>query len=122
MTNDSGETTEILGKTGQTVVYVFPQGVAYKSRNKQDLFSQLDPIKAELPTLLEAEPIAPEALIHRLVDRGQLTEGQMQVARYDQQTTGMNLVDALMARGWLSPDLLDGYLLDDVSLDDISLD
>ncbi len=101
------EPQPLLGKTGQTVVYVFPKGRACPLSNPQEVAHQLDNLASEQLTLLEAPPIDIDAMIDALVEQGQLTAAQVQVGRYDQHMTGMHIFEALAARGWLSPPQLE---------------
>ena len=96
------EPQSVLGKSGQTVIYVFPKGGACKLSNPHEVARQLDALALEQPTLLEAPPVDVDAIIGRLVEQGQLTAAQVQVGRYDQQITGVHIFEALAARGWLS--------------------
>jgi 16S rRNA U516 pseudouridylate synthase RsuA-like enzyme len=101
------EINETLGQTGDTVVYSSPKGLAYKSRDTVDAAVDSNWSVSEQPTLLEAEPVDPEKLIQDLLKQGRLTESQVQVGRYDHETTGLSLLEAMAARGWLPPECLD---------------
>jgi hypothetical protein len=57
-----------------------------------------------------AEPAVDlETFLESLLHKGQLTEAQLQVGRFDQQTTGMSILEALIARNWLSPEILNHH-------------
>ena len=118
MASYSEEASQSLGKTGQTVVYVFPHGGAFASRH-QDEGTHGPEDKAASPpndddveylTLAEAPDLDIDAVVTRLVEQGQLTPAQVQVGHHDQASTGLNLIEALAARGWLSDDIVDGCL------------
>ena len=96
-----------LGKTGKTIVYVFPHGAAYTSTSQENNSNLSATMAAESLTLLEAPVLDVEAVIANLVEQGQLTPAQVQVGRYDQTITGLTLLEVLAARGWLSEDQVD---------------
>ncbi|HIK46477.1 MAG TPA: hypothetical protein IGR64_16590 [Leptolyngbyaceae cyanobacterium M65_K2018_010] len=101
------EADYVLGETGQTVVYIFPSGKALLSRDAQNVADLTAPFPpADLSPPSPAQGC--EAWLNRLLDQGILTPAQVEVGRYDRQTTGLPLVEALMARGWLSPDQMKG--------------
>lgn len=101
-----------LGQTGDTVVYIFPGGNALLDRENKSVghkLKTLEPqVAAKQATVAEMELASEQekALVTRLVREGQITEAQYTVASYDQKITGLTLVEALIARGWLSPDIV----------------
>jgi hypothetical protein len=112
MTLPSSETSDYLGNTGDTVVYICPQGMAYKFRGHLDILETLkspDLFLTEQPTLLEAQPTDPEHIIQDLLRQGLLTPGQVQVGRYDHEMTGTSPLEALVARGWISQQILEDF-------------
>lgn len=96
----SEETIYTLGKTGDTVIHVFPDGHARMDRKAKDSSQQLPNAQSTEPG---TEPES-EAFGQSLVQAGSITPGQYQVALHDQTVTGMALKDALVARGWLTPE------------------
>jgi hypothetical protein len=106
MQHISDEAEQRLGETGQTVVYIFPDGDAMPERNSQKATTRIDRLLADKPAGSETNLTDPESLIDALLLDGLLTEAQVQVGRFDQQITGMSIVEALLARNWLSLDLL----------------
>jgi hypothetical protein len=109
MAKDFEEPQDVLGQTGKTVVYVFPKGAACKLRDQNEVACRLDALVSEQPTLLEAPAIDVDAIIKQLLQQGHLTEAQIQVGRYDQETTGMHIFEALAARGWLTPNQIEDF-------------
>jgi hypothetical protein len=114
--NTFGGDNDILGKTGDTIVYIFPHGAAMKSRDKQEAEHRLSHIEgAGQLTPLEAkkiDPIDPEAFINDLISRGTLTSAQVEVSRYDQENTGTSILEALVAHGWLTQAHIEGAACD----------
>lgn len=118
---------EILGKTGQTVIYVFPSGNAQvewgevsvepsqtQSRPRPRLLSDAT---SSAPSTSPVTPSATAATVHltqsnssddpativeRLVQAGLLSAVQKDVIQYDQAATGMTLEEILIARGWFN--------------------
>ncbi|MBD2095946.1 hypothetical protein H6F90_12385 [Trichocoleus sp. FACHB-591] len=91
-TND--DEIQVLGKTGETVVYVFPSGGA-------------EALRGDLPS----EPDTPENLLmKRLVEAELITASQRDTALRDQQITGMQLSEVLVARGWITEEKLQAFL------------
>ncbi|HEY9880831.1 MAG TPA: hypothetical protein V6D29_20395 [Leptolyngbyaceae cyanobacterium] len=128
----SEETIYTLGKTGDTVIHVFPNGQARMNRRaKTDAphpskTQHIEPEKAEFFKAHGADSIghpktnskfpskaddltshpksvSTEDLGQSLIQAGVITQGQYQVACHDQTATGMSLMEALVARGWLDP-------------------
>jgi hypothetical protein len=86
------EDIRVLGQTGQTVVYLFPDGRALPEREQPD-FEALEqqnnpPAKAN------------ESLLDELIAAGKMTAAQKTVVLHDQEMTGMELEEILTARGW----------------------
>lgn len=52
-------------------------------------------------------PIGCKQLAVYLLEAGLITAAQVMVARYDQKATGMRFSEIVIARGWLSQELLD---------------
>lgn len=95
------ESVYTLGKTGDTVVYIFPDGDALLERTRQP-----SPQSAQLSTHTPA-PIhsgsALSATLEQLIrEAGLITVAQYAVAAYDQETTGMSLLEVLEMRGWIT--------------------
>lgn len=123
---------EILGKTGQTVVYVFPSGSAQvkrgeaadkqspiQSRPKPQQLSDTTSSAPSTPspdtaaTSHPAHPISISTatpLVERLVQAGLLSAVQKEVVQYDQAATGMTLEEILIARGWFDEATMAGFL------------
>lgn len=132
----SEETIYTLGKTGDTVIHVFPNGQARMNRRAKTDAPHLSksqhvgPEKAEFfkapgvdavehpktnsrtnskssfrgaDLTSHPESISTEDLGQSLIQTGAITPGQYQVACHDQAATGMSLIEALVARGWLDP-------------------
>lgn len=100
---DSKETIYTLGQTGETVVYIFPSGNALMDREAHSAKQRLQ--KAQVDTT-RSKAEADQAWDQRLVAQGLITAAQLEVARYDQAETGISLIEALVARGWLDPNAL----------------
>ncbi|HEY9890002.1 MAG TPA: hypothetical protein V6D02_16470 [Candidatus Obscuribacterales bacterium] len=82
----------VLGETGMTVVYLFPDGRALAERETPD-FDSLAPT----PT----PPAATEVqLLDEQVAAGKMSEAQKAVVLHDQAATGMSIEEILTARGW----------------------
>ena len=109
MTLHSREVRNIPGKTGKPLVHGYPQGEADRSNNQTETIHDLDALIAEQLTLLEAPTDNTETIISQLVEQGQVTQAQVQVGRHDQVSTGLNLLEALTARGWLSPEQVEAF-------------
>ncbi|MBD1865115.1 MULTISPECIES: hypothetical protein [Trichocoleus] len=84
----------VLGKTGQTVVYVFPSGGA-------------EALRGELPSESESSQ---NLLTERLIEAGLISASQRDIALRDQQITGMQLSEVLIARGWITEEKLQAFL------------
>lgn len=95
----------VLGETGQTVIYIFPNGGALMDRNQQAAGIKIDTMVSEQITTIEPAPIDPEQWIQQLVCQGKLTEAQSLVIRYDREMTGIDWQDALKMRGWFTVDM-----------------
>ncbi|HEY9880034.1 MAG TPA: hypothetical protein V6D29_16385 [Leptolyngbyaceae cyanobacterium] len=129
----SEETIYTLGKTGDTVIHVFPNGNARMHRRGKTNSQQTSkahtpqPEEVKLLKVHSANPVIPavtdsqqtypsksltpmsnsesasvEVLGQSLIQAGLITPGQYQVACHDQAVTGMSLIEALVARGWLA--------------------
>jgi len=83
----------VLGETGQTVVYIFPNGRGMAEREQPDF----DAIAAANPAAICAET----QLLDELVATGKMSAAQKTVVMHDQQTTGMSITEILTARGWM---------------------
>lgn len=118
---------EILGKTGQTVVYIFPSGNAKVKRGKvsselpkaqgqgREQSASASTPKAQVasppqPQPRFSKPSNPVALIDRLVQVGLLSAVQKEVVQYDQAATGMAVEEILSARGWFNEETMAEYL------------
>ena len=109
---------EVLGKTGQTVIYVFPSGNAQVERGKvagepshtpskpQPNFDQQDSKTAPVTET----PKSPVAAVERLVQAGLLSAIQQEVVQYDQAATGMTVEEILIARGWFNEETMMAFL------------
>jgi hypothetical protein len=106
--SSSSEVAYTLGKTGQTVVYVFPRGKALLNRDAATTDQHLDRVDgsgdhprddADRP----GDQADDDGQIAQLLAQGIITEAQLQVGRYDQHITGVSLLEALVARGWVRP-------------------
>jgi hypothetical protein len=89
----------ILGETGQTVVYLFPDGQAWADREQPDFDAVHNVQRA-----LSATPVslnADEQWLDTLVTTGKVTAAQKIVVLHDQERTGMEFAEILSARGWL---------------------
>lgn len=97
---------EMLGKTGDTVVYIFPSGGAIADREEPDFARAEAAIVAHPSTQSRSEPADLTSLtgvqqyLDTLVAAAHLTANQKAVALYDYQSTGMDINDILAARGW----------------------
>jgi hypothetical protein len=87
------EDIQVLGQTGQTVVYLFPDGRALPDREQPDF----DALELQNPRSANAD----EGLLDEMVAAGKMTAAQKTVVLHDQEMTGMNLEEILTARGWL---------------------
>ena len=90
------EDIRVLGQTGQTVVYMFPDGRGLAEREKPDFDAIADP-----PTNTLDAPITDHQLLAEMVAAGQLSEAQKAVVLHDQEMTNMSIEEILTARGWL---------------------
>ncbi|RZM79666.1 hypothetical protein [Leptolyngbya iicbica] len=89
----------VLGETGQTVVYLFPDGQAWADREAPDF----DAISISQPSSSVA-PISPKAdeqWLDQLIAAGKVTLAQKAVILHDRESTGLELTEILSARGWL---------------------
>ncbi len=97
----------VLGQTGDTVIYIFPSGDALMNRDADEAPAVLVEHQKKTASRASAPPNpanpTPDdaALIDRLLAEGRLTVAQVQVARYDQEVTGMSLAESLTLRGWI---------------------
>ncbi len=87
LTTQSGD-IRVLGETGQTVVYLFPDGRAIPERETPD-FDALSPAISE------------RSVLNDLVAQGKMSCAQKLVVLHDHEVTGMGIMDILSARGWL---------------------
>lgn len=104
--SSSSEVAYTLGKTGQTVVYVFPRGKALLNRDAATTGQHLDWVggAGEPPRDGAGSPgdqADDDGQIAQLLAQGIITEAQLQVGRYDQHITGVSLLESLVARGWI---------------------
>lgn len=83
----------VLGETGQTVVYIFPDGRGLAEREQPDFEAIAD---CPTPTLN-----ADAQLLEELMAAGKVSLAQKTVVIHDQQTTGMAIAEILTAHGWL---------------------
>lgn len=94
LTPQSDETDiRVLGETGQTVVYIFPDGRGMAEREIPDF----DAITNLPVPAVDAET----QLLEELIAAGKMSPAQKIVVIHDQQNTGMTISDILTARGWL---------------------
>ncbi|MFH7245798.1 MAG: hypothetical protein ACHWZW_23460 [Spirulina sp.] len=97
----------VLGQTGDTVIYIFPSGDALMNRDAAEApaalvdHQQRKASYVPVPPTSDAHSPDDAALIDRLLAEGRLTVAQVQVARYDQEVTGMSLAESLTLRGWI---------------------
>jgi len=97
----SAEPGYMLGQTGETVVYIFPDGDAMMDRDKTAAQAKLESRQA---LLFPAAPAAAaDQPLQQLVATGRLSAAQSSVVRYDMESTGLSWQDALQARGWWDP-------------------
>lgn len=82
----------VLGETGKTVVYMFPDGRALAEREQPDFES--------LSNHSQASPDQPLQLLENLLETGKITPAQKAVVLHDQEMTGMEIEEILTARGW----------------------
>lgn len=87
------EEIRVLGQTGQTVVYLFPDGRAFAEREEPDF----DAFETPMP---ESE-ISENQILDELVLQGKLTHAQKSVVLHDCDLTGMTMSEILAARGWM---------------------
>jgi len=89
----------VLGETGQTVVYLFPDGQALADREPPD-FDAINNVQRSLsvpPVSFNAD----EQWLDTLVTTGKVTSAQRTVVLHDHERTGMEFAEILSARGWL---------------------
>ena len=125
----SDESVEKIGETGQTVVYIFPGGNACVKKGKQiaevrqqthktaerssrqvidagpwlDDQSNESQVDGEEYMGASQDDSSPNLQVvgKRLVQSGLINATQLEVAMYDQAALELNLVDILLARGWV---------------------
>lgn len=97
---DTAEPGYMLGKTGETVVYIFPDGDALMDRDKTAAQTKLNARQSPAPTAAPTPTTDADRHIRRLVATGCLSAAQASVVRYDIESTGLSWQDALQARGW----------------------
>lgn len=90
-----------LGSTGDSIVYIFPNGQALIERNGHpDALSLPDHVETSI-----AKPSGsatyPDGLDQLILDSGLITAAQYSVASYDTTTTGLSLIEVLQTRGWI---------------------
>jgi hypothetical protein len=83
----------VLGETGQTVVYLFPDGRALPEREPPDFDALGGQMSNSMP--LQADTL------DDLVAQGKMSAAQKAVVLHDQEITGMSIVEILTARGWV---------------------
>jgi len=130
-THSSQTPVSKIGETGDTVVYIFPGGRAQvekgkdrakkrkqtKSRSKV-VRTSANPSHAEDRQPSSSQPVSRLAtakttafdLGDRLVAAGVISQTQLEVARYDQESMNLDLCDVLLARGWMTKDGLTSFL------------
>jgi len=86
------EEIRVLGQTGQTVVYMFPDGRALAEREQPDF----DALGQQDSSSEDAELQA----LEDLVAAGKMTQAQKAVVLHDREMTGMSVEEILTARGW----------------------
>lgn len=91
------DSIQTLGKTGQTVVYIFPCGNALVNRNQAE-----DTQASTATQYADHNEHAPLQVEEYILQAGLITPGQYSVARYDQAATGLSLVEVLQLRGWIT--------------------
>jgi hypothetical protein len=106
----------VLGETGDTVIYIFPGGEALMNRDAEIASAVLaqheqpcqdttfSPVTNSFlinDDQLASTPTDEADWVDRLLAEGKLTIAQIQVGRYDQETTGISLAEALTLRGWI---------------------
>jgi len=96
-----------LGTTGKTVIYIFPDGGAMVDQPEHPPTTKLNATEAIPSSARTASDLG-----DHLVQAGILTAVQKQVALYDQQVTGMDFKEVLLARGWVREDVLTAVLAD----------
>lgn len=84
---------QVLGETGQTVVYLFPDGRALADREKPDF----DALNSSSNTSTNSEL----QFLDSLVSTGKMNAAQKLVVLHDYESTGMNISEILSARGWM---------------------
>jgi hypothetical protein len=87
------DTVRVLGQTGQTVIYMFPDGRGIAERQQPDF-------EAMIATSVNAAGPEEETL-EDLMATGKITSAQKAVILHDQAMTEMSLDEILIARGWL---------------------
>lgn len=88
-----------LGETGLTVIYIFPEGDALMERDAIAASATLENAQAQKEQEVENK-------VEFLLAQGLITSAQLSVAHHDQATTGLSILEALAARGWIAEDLL----------------
>ena len=83
----------VLGETGQTVIYIFPDGRGLAEREQPDF----EAIADSAAPAVSAE----DQVLEALVAAGKMSPAQKVVVIHDQQMTGMAITEILTARGWL---------------------
>ena len=92
------DSIQVLGETGKTVVYMFPDGQAFANREQPDF----DAIKVgQQASSVRVSLKADEQWLNRLVATGKVTAAQRTVVFHDRERTGMEVAEILSARGWL---------------------
>ncbi|MDB9529900.1 hypothetical protein PN498_28195 [Oscillatoria sp. CS-180] len=104
LTTQSAE-IRVLGQTGQTVVYLFPDGRALADREEPD-FDSVQSSSSESKISEEqtpAKPISEEQILNELVAEGKITDAQKSVVIHDYERTNMTILEIITARGWHQP-------------------
>lgn len=87
------EEIRVLGQTGQTVVYMFPDGRAFAEREQPDF----DALGKQDSSSEDSEL----QVLEDLIDAGKMTQAQKAVVLHDKEMTGMSVEEILIARRWL---------------------
>ena len=83
----------VLGETGQTVVYIFPDGRGLAEREQPDFEAIAD---CSAPAVSDEDQV-----LEALIAAGKMSLAQKTVVMHDQQATGMAITEILTARGWI---------------------
>jgi len=94
------EQVRVLGETGDTVIYLFPDGRAVADLQGPDLDASQQSEVPEISTAPSVSGHSEERLLDNLIAAGKMSLAQKEVVLHDHQITGMNIGDILSARGW----------------------